>query len=158
MKSKYLKFAVQQGQLELVKWMRAQQPPCPCDFWACLRLAEAEAMWTYFEMGQDLVRKLAAYPTTAAVTTQILALIDRGADVNTEDTRGFCVGVIPRVRGFTPLHSACGRGHVDVVKALLDKGADVHAKAFDVWTPLICARQEGFTHIVAMLREKGVVT
>jgi len=31
---------VQQGELGLLKWMRAQKPPCPCDFRVCLGLAE----------------------------------------------------------------------------------------------------------------------
>jgi hypothetical protein len=31
---------VQQGQLGLLKWMRAQKPPYPCDFEACLEVAE----------------------------------------------------------------------------------------------------------------------
>ena len=34
------KIMVESGQLGLLKWMCAQKPPCPCDFEACLELAE----------------------------------------------------------------------------------------------------------------------
>ena len=37
-----------QGHLELLKWLRARRPPCPCDFGACLELAEDEAVRAYF--------------------------------------------------------------------------------------------------------------
>ena len=41
--------------------------------------------------------------------------------------------------GWTPLHLAAGRGHLEVVKYLVEKGADVNARNKYGWTPLHCA-------------------
>jgi hypothetical protein len=44
---------VQQGQLGLLKWMCAQKPPYPCDFEACLEVAEeGGAAEVYIQMGR----------------------------------------------------------------------------------------------------------
>jgi ankyrin repeat protein len=48
-------------------------------------------------------------------------------------------------------------GHAEVVKALLEKGADVQAKNSDGWTPLHWACRFGHHDIAAMLRAKGAV-
>ena len=44
-----------------------------------------------------------------------------------------------------------------MVKALLDKGADVHAKDNYGWTPLHLACYNGHHDIAAMQRAKGAV-
>jgi ankyrin repeat protein len=41
--------------------------------------------------------------------------------------------------GSTPLHYACKVGKTEVVEALLEKGADLHAKDNDGSTPLLLA-------------------
>jgi hypothetical protein len=48
---------VRQGELGLLKWMRAQKPPCPCDFEACVGPAEkGGAVRAYLQMGLNLLR------------------------------------------------------------------------------------------------------
>jgi len=44
-----------------------------------------------------------------------------------------------RQMGITPLMTACNRGHVNVVKVLLDGGAHVNAKDWEGWTALMAA-------------------
>ena len=54
--------------------------------------------------------------------------------------------------GDTPLHEACYCGQAEVVKALLEKGADLHAKDSHGYTLLIwaCGARHGIA-IAAML-------
>ena len=78
-------------------------------------------------------------------------LLDEGVDVNT------------RFRyGTTALFFACDHGHVDVVKVLLDKGADLTVKdSFYGFTPLMLAvspaqkRKPEHTEIAKLLIAKG---
>ncbi|MPC17481.1 Transient receptor potential cation channel subfamily A member 1 [Portunus trituberculatus] len=48
----------------------------------------------------------------------------------------------------TPLHLACLQGHTDVVRALLEAGADVDARNSSLWTPLDCASAKGHVFCV----------
>ena len=137
---------VQEGELGLLKWMRAQKPPCPCDFEACLELAEeGGAVWAYLQMGLDLVRMCSNTGTmTATETANAVGLIGQGADLHAKANYGL-----------TPLHWACYNGHAEVAKALLEKGADVHAKDNVGWTPLHYACENGHAEVVKALLEKG---
>ena len=47
------------------------------------------------------------------------------------------------------------KGHIDVVKMLLKKGADVNKKNKNGLSPLEGASQEGYDHIVKALLENG---
>ena len=145
MEPRFLKLAISSGQLEMVKWMRAQKPPCPCDFRACLELAEeGGAVRAYLQMGLDLLRMCRISTEDMTATETAVGLIDQGADVHAEDSHGI-----------TPLHLACWYGHTEVAKALLEKGADVHAEDSNGWTPLILACMDGHTEVVKALLEKG---
>ena len=60
-----------------------------------------------------------------------------------------------RSNGYTPLHRAAGGGALDVVKYLIEKGADFRAISNDGATPLSLATKEGHLDIVKYIMEKG---
>src|SRR5690242_1534729 len=63
-------------------------------------------------------------PVRADDLAKVNALIAAGADVKKGDTFG------------TPLHTAVARGNVDIIKALLDAGANIEAKGVGAARPL----------------------
>ena len=57
--------------------------------------------------------------------------------------------------GYTPLCVAFARGHVEVVKLLLDVEADIHKAADSGCTPLYLASWMGNVEMVKLLAERG---
>ncbi|KAI4887541.1 hypothetical protein NFI96_017122 [Prochilodus magdalenae] len=57
--------------------------------------------------------------------------------------------------GYTPLHRAAYGGHLSVVSALLDGGADLHARTVDGWTPLHSASRWGNVAVASCLLHRG---
>ena len=55
----------------------------------------------------------------------------------------------------TPLHLSSRKGHVDLVRMLLEHGAGVSAQDKDGWTPLHWALCEGHVNVAWMLVERG---
>ena len=55
--------------------------------------------------------------------------------------------------GFNPLLGALGR--YEIVKLLIDNGADVNAKGDDGFTPLNAAKVKGLKEIADLLRNHG---
>ncbi|KAK1566023.1 ankyrin repeat-containing domain protein, partial [Colletotrichum navitas] len=53
--------------------------------------------------------------------------------------------------GWTSIDSALENGHIDVVKLLLDKGADVMAENYYSILPLSAVSRKGHTSIVKLL-------
>jgi len=57
--------------------------------------------------------------------------------------------------GRLPLHWACSKGHLELVKWLLDQSKTPNAKDDSDWTPLIISASAGHTDIVKVLLEHG---
>ena len=81
----------------------------------------------------------------AGATGAALALLSNGADVNLTDGAS----------GNTALMLAANRGFVDLVRLLLDQGADVGIRAKDGWTALQAAEMIGDGETAALLRAAG---
>ncbi|XP_043664050.1 myotrophin-like isoform X2 [Vespula pensylvanica] len=65
------------------------------------------------------------------------------------------IDVNQMIDGRTPLHYAADYGQYDVVRYLLEKGADANATDKHGITTLLAAIWEGHTHCVKLLLEKG---
>ena len=83
----------------------------------------------------------------AGGTGAALALLSNGADVNLAD----------EASGNTALMLAANRGFVDLVRLLLDQGADVRIRAKDGWTALQAAEMIGDNETAALLRAAGAL-
>ena len=67
-----------------------------------------------------------------------------------------CFSSTRRIVRATPLYVAAKNGHIEVVKRLLAKNADVDkARALDGATPLFAAAENGHTEVVKMLLAKN---
>jgi ankyrin repeat protein len=76
---------------------------------------------------------------------EVRRLLSVGADVNAKNN----------YYGETPLHRASCQGHVQVVKALLEHGAEIEAKDNDGWTPLHWACLKDHLPVVKSLLSDG---
>ncbi|KAH9955976.1 ankyrin repeat-containing domain protein [Lactifluus volemus] len=66
-----------------------------------------------------------------------------------------CQSRFPANNGWTPLHRASLSGHLEVVRLLLDHGADVNATKQDHRRSLHLASSSGYPEIVKLLLERG---
>ncbi len=83
-------------------------------------------------------------------TGEVKKLLDQGADPNMMRTCG-------AAHGTSPLMEAAYKGHLDIVNALLEKGAEINAQGgvhFD-WTALIHAASGGHNEVVKVLIKAG---
>jgi len=76
------------------------------------------------------------------IVSAIKSLLELGADVNKRTSRGD-----------TALHRASEAGHEDIVRLLLDAGAETGGSSFP--RPLHAACEHSYTEIVDMLLESG---
>lgn len=74
----------------------------------------------------------------------VLALVERGGDINITDARGA-----------TPLHTFAGRAQTDIVQRLLALGADPNKADYNGVTPLMSASSRGRVDIVHLLIQYG---
>lgn len=101
------------------------------------------------EKGADVNRKgqQGWYPISVAIEAGhagiASALIEHGAEINVSYTYK------------TPLIHAAEKGRVEIVKLLLDKGADVRATDQNNMSALMQAIEKGYPEIAKMLIEKG---
>jgi ankyrin repeat protein len=79
-------------------------------------------------------------------TAAAAALLAKGAEVKARSTN-------PMQN--TPLHAAAAGRQMDLVKLLIDHGADVNARQHGGWTALHAAAQSGDAALVQMLLENG---
>ena len=94
------------------------------------------------QAGQALLRA-----TEAGDVAEMQALLQRGADVQARNARGW-----------TPLHVAAAGGEPTVVALLLQHGADVHAQSYVGMTPLDNAIARGSKKAVTdLLRAHGAI-
>ena len=91
----------------------------------------------------DLPTHLAAL---ARQTACLKVLLDPGinpakVNIDAHDAQGYCA-----------LHYACGEGHLELARALLQTyGADVESRNNDGLTPIMCAVQQGHKPVAEML-------
>jgi ankyrin repeat protein len=76
------------------------------------------------------------------------AMTEEGDGVGTPATAGIN-------NGWTPLHVAAAQGNVEVVRILVEHGADTTALTEDGRTPLLLAAEVGNAEIVRILVENG---
>ena len=58
--------------------------------------------------------------------------------------------------GYMPIHRACHNDNVELVKLLIDSGADVEAKTDEGWRAIHCASYWGNINVVGFLIKYGV--
>jgi uncharacterized protein len=78
---------------------------------------------------------------------EVRRLVATGADVHTraED-----------IAGYTALMMASGRGHTELVRFLLDRGADIDARTLGTRaTALMMASEKGHAEVVRFLLDRG---
>ena len=78
-------------------------------------------------------------------TEEASGLLDQGAEIETrrEASQG------------TSLYISASRGHVGTMKMLLDRGANIEAKAMYNFTPLHVSAQRGHVHAARLLLDRG---
>ncbi|XP_030749745.1 uncharacterized protein LOC115877640 [Sitophilus oryzae] len=87
--------------------------------------------------------------------------LHRAARLGYEDITAYCLEKMecnpsPKDNaGYTPLHEACIRGHLEIARFLLQYGANVHESAQGGVRPLHEAVENGFVEIVRLLLSYG---
>jgi hypothetical protein len=101
-------------------------------------------LWTLTGLAQNQSEEFLAAARKGDVAA-LKAFLDKGVDVNTKSRYGA-----------TALSFACDKGHVEVVKLLLERGAEADVRdTFYKATPMTWAASKGFAEIVKLLLDKG---
>ncbi|NBX60947.1 MAG: ankyrin repeat domain-containing protein [Betaproteobacteria bacterium] len=83
----------------------------------------------------------------------IQQLLDRGFDPNTVNEKG--TGAEVSKKGWTPLHYAATKGHVQMMRLLMENDAYLDAESPNGTTPLMMAARYGTPAAVKLLLEEG---
>lgn len=105
------------------------------------------------EVNNLVPRPLTQYSGAGSVAV-VRLLIESGASPNLVEKKDHYTAT-DFASYATPLHAACYHGHVDVIRPLLEAGADVHLCIEDVGTPLLVAAQCNHTEVVQVLVTGG---
>jgi ankyrin repeat protein len=144
---------------------------------AC-RIGDLEKVKQLLESGADVNVKDDEFGCTPLILAScnghkevVELLLDNGADVDARDKYGFCM--IPftlekdgkealkeleknvHINGWTALMYASQKGYAEIVKLLIEKGANVNAKDDRGFTALMLASQNGHKEIVELLKSYG---
>jgi ankyrin repeat protein len=84
------------------------------------------------------------YASSGPFEETVTLLLTRGAEVNAQGS----------LEGFTALMTAAAEGQVEVVRRLLDHGADRSIEDTDGDTALTFARQNGHSEVVELLESR----
>lgn len=140
-----LHLAVQNGDLQIIRVLLDRG----ADLYACSNAQETPLHIAAKHKG-EIKKELVNWLLFKAVGLGDLEAVKRalrwGADVNGYRFNG---------EGETPLHLAAGAGHINVVRELLDRGADINARNNDKETPLHCAALYGRVEVVKELLQRG---
>ena len=124
---------------------------------ACRRHPEIARLLLANGAKVDVASKTTGGPFTASImyalgkngdTALAELLLEKGADVDEAPTEG-------RLAGYTPLMMAANRNSLEVVKFLVNHGADVNAQAADGATPLNKAEKRKAGDVAAFLKQHG---
>ena len=110
---------------------------------ACARYADAQAMMKAVQSNQ---------------ADKVVALLARDSALANLQLRSGPSGFSISSEGYataTPLHAATDAGHVDMVRLLLDRGANVGAKLRNGQTALHAAASRGRADLIALLLDRG---
>jgi ankyrin repeat protein len=99
----------------------------------------------YLSVGGLLHLAVQNRSSPAAQQDMVRALLGHGVDPNSYDDEYY----------WTPLHHAVRLGAIEIVKILLDAGADPDFSEDEAWTSLHFAVQEGDVQIVKSLVKRG---
>lgn len=111
-----------------------------------MSIMENDINWIFYFWNDKDLSDIFFHTVFGNVEGVTRAVEEFGADVNAIDDTGFA-----------PLHYACRRPAIDIVKYLIDSGAQVHcvSKNKKADTPLCAAAQGGDLEVINLLLQKG---
>jgi ankyrin repeat protein len=80
--------------------------------------------------------------------------LDRGAGIDDQENKAEITPLHNKAE-ITPLHAAAERNYLDVVRLLIERGARLHLKELNGWTPVTRATFKAHNEVVKLLREHG---
>jgi Ankyrin repeats (3 copies) len=110
----------------------------------CIEKGKPSLALALLDHGFPFTNEMLFSACSNGLSTVVLKLIEKGADVNLADKHGN-----------TPLIEACCNGHTELALKLIEKGADVNLADKYENTPLIAACHLGLSEVALKLIEEG---